>query len=210
MSRKQELPIILASSSPRRYELLQQAGIKPAVCTIDIDETQHPEELPQAYISRMVAQKADAALSQLRHETPCILITADTIGVLPESDVALQKPASFAAAVDMWQQMSDSIHEVWTAVQVTLVNGEATVVCHEQLLEVTEVKFIALSSERMQRYWQSGEPLDKAGGYAIQSGAAAWVEWIYGSYSNVVGLPLAQTIQAIERASSHFCGSGVS
>jgi len=217
------MKIILASGSPRRRELLQQVGLEFSVMSADIDESVYEAETPQAYIQRMVAQKAQAALAVLNADTACLadneqgstllLLTADTIGILPDGKTILIKPEDEVHALNMWQQMSASTHQVCTAVQATLLTLQSvqdtdntdtnllfTNVWSQSLLESTEVTFVTLSEQEMQRYWQTGEPADKAGGYAIQGGAAHWVERIKGSYTNVVGLPSAQTLALIEQA----------
>lgn len=214
------MKIILASGSPRRRELLQQAGLVFTVMSADIDESVYEAETPQAYIQRMVAQKAQAALSILNENTACLadneqgsailLLTADTIGILPDGKTILIKPEDNAHALNMWQQMSANTHQVCTAVQATLITASTaqasdtglifTPIWSQSILESTAVTFVELAAAEMQRYWQTGEPADKAGGYAIQGGAAHWVARIEGSYTNVVGLPLAQTLALIEQA----------
>lgn len=232
--------ILLASGSPRRRELLASAQLDLNIMSVDIDETPYDNESPKDYILRMIAAKADAAIAQLNLDyqcntsqlskltTPFIILTADTIGVLPDGKTVLVKPADCAHAYSMWQQMSDSTHQVWTAVQATRVslvsrdnlskqsqeslatatesnesiNNEQPLqaVWQRQIIEHTDVTFIPLTQEMMSDYWDSGEPTDKAGGYAIQGLAAAWVTHISGSYTNVVGLPLAQTLALINEA----------
>ena len=216
------MKLILASGSPRRHELLSRAQLDFTVMSVDIDETPDANESPKDYIERMVATKAEAALQQLNKELnknlknnqidlpeSIIILTADTIGVLADGKTVLVKPDNRKDAYRMWQQMSDNVHEVWTAVQATQVslsfkaandlNHEPVlqVVNQQQITERTEVTFIALSAEMMSDYWDSGEPADKAGGYGIQGLGAAWVSRINGSYTNVVGLPLAQTLALI-------------
>ena len=216
------MELILASGSPRRHELLTRAQLDFTVMSVDIDETPDANESPKDYIERMVATKAEAALQQLNKELnknlknnqtdlleSIIILTADTIGVLADGKTVLVKPDNRKDAYRMWQQMSDNVHEVWTAVQATQVslsfkaandlNHEPVlqVVNQQQITERTEVTFIALSTEMMSDYWDSGEPADKAGGYGIQGLGAAWVSRINGSYTNVVGLPLAQTLALI-------------
>ena len=197
------MPIILASTSPRRRELLQQVAVAHTCVSLNIDERQQPQELALDYIQRMVSQKAQAALGSLPDNiNQAVIITADTIGVLANGTV-LQKPTDFADACVMWQQMSASTHQVWTAVQVSRVEpveSKRQLVWQKQTPVATAVTFIELNHDMMQRYWQSGEPADKAGGYAIQGLGAAWVKTINGSYSNVVGLPLVETLQLIEEA----------
>lgn len=215
--------LILASGSPRRHELLTRAQLDFTVMSVDIDETPHVNESPKDYIERMVASKAEAALEQLNKElnkklndrqtdlsASLIILTADTIGVLADGKTVLVKPDSRADAYRMWQQMSDNTHQVWTAVQATQVllsakssssptSGRAfQIVNQQQITERTDVTFIPLTEEMMENYWDSGEPADKAGGYGIQGLGAAWVSRINGSYTNVVGLPLAQTVALIK------------
>lgn len=212
--------LILASGSPRRHELLTRAQLNFTVMSVDIDETPHVNESPKDYIERMVASKAEAALEQLNKElnkklndsqtdfsASLIILTADTIGVLADGKTVLVKPDSRADAYRMWQQMSDNTHQVWTAVQATQVllsaksssSGRAfQIVNQQQITERTDVTFIPLTEEMMRNYWDSGEPADKAGGYGIQGLGAAWVSRINGSYTNVVGLPLAQTMALIK------------
>ncbi len=213
--------LILASGSPRRHELLTRAQLDFAVMSVDIDETPQLNESPKDYIERMVASKADAALKQLNKELKAnhadcanlsesfIILTADTIGVLADGKTVLVKPDSRADAYRMWQQMSDDTHQVWTAVQATqvLLSAKSSsspnssrafqIVNQQQITERTDVTFIPLTEEMMRNYWDSGEPADKAGGYGIQGLGAAWVSRINGSYTNVVGLPLAQTVALI-------------
>ena len=141
-------------------------------------------------------------------------MTSDTIGVLPDGKTVLVKPSNREDAYHMWQQMSDNTHEVWTAVQATELSfqpkhphqadNEQTlqVINQQQIIERTEVTFVALTKEMMSEYWESGEPADKAGGYGIQGLGAAWVSRINGSYTNVVGLPLAQTLALIKDMSN--------
>ena len=213
------MDIILASGSPRRRELLERAQLEFSTLSVDIDETQHDDESPTDYIERMVATKAEAAIQQLasrlKTDKSCfsdslIILTSDTIGVLADGQTVLVKPVDREHAYSMWQQMSDSVHEVWTAVQATHVSLSSQVAnssTHEPVFQIinqqriterTEVTFIALTAEMMSNYWESGEPADKAGGYGIQGLGAIWVSRINGSYTNVVGLPLPQTLALIQ------------
>ena len=215
--------LILASGSPRRHELLTRAQLDFTVMSVDIDETPRVNESPKDYIERMVASKAEAALEQLNKKLnkklndrqtdlseSIIILTADTIGVLADGKTVLVKPDSREDAYRMWQQMSDETHQVWTAVQATQVSLTAKaanhpshkpvlqIVSQQQITERTDVTFIPLTEEMMENYWDSGEPADKAGCYGIQGLGAAWVSRINGSYTNVVGLPLAQTVALIK------------
>lgn len=217
------MDIILASGSPRRRELLKSAQLDFEVISVDINEDPISNESPQNYIQRMITSKATAAIEQLNLayqndpaqlsplSKPFILLTADTIGVLPDGKTVLIKPNDRAHAYWMWQQMSANTHQVWTAVQATQVileNQSLTAASQQQIIECTEVTFVPLSDKMMSDYWDSGEPADKAGGYAIQGLAAGWVTRIAGSYTNVVGLPLAQTLALLaEVANHHRCTS---
>ena len=196
------LPIFLASTSPRRHALLNQVNIVHGQLAVAIDETQYPDERPIDYIERMVMQKAVAALAVMHDDhQQALVITADTIGLL-RSGAVLQKPNDYQEAVAMWQQMSDGQHQVWTAVQVSLVgyqDGQLVLLDQQRQTVKTEVNFVKLTEPMMADYWATGEPHDKAGGYAIQGQGAAWVKSIHGSYSNVVGLPLVETIELINR-----------
>ncbi|WP_367107224.1 nucleoside triphosphate pyrophosphatase [uncultured Psychrobacter sp.] len=208
--------ILLASGSPRRRELLMSAQLDFKVISVDIDETHYDQETPKDYIQRMVATKAEAAITQLQTDdqnhtatidqssVPFVVLTADTIGVLPDGQSILVKPIDRDHAYNMWQQMSDDTHQVWTAVQATLVDPALQVLWQQQIIERTEVTFVPLTPAMMASYWDSDEPADKAGGYAIQGQAAAWVTRINGSYTNVVGLPLAQTLALIKSASNSY------
>ena len=217
------MDIVLASGSPRRRELLARAQLDFSILSVDIDEAQHDNESPKDYIERMVRTKAEAAVQQLSQNLktnnidfsePFIVLTSDTIGVLPDGQTVLIKPVNREHAYSMWQQMSDSVHEVWTAVQATKVSfistspklpdmtnheSELHIINQQRLTERTEVTFVPLTEQMMSDYWESGEPADKAGGYGIQGLGAAWVSRINGSYTNVVGLPLSQTLALIKK-----------
>ncbi|UTO04709.1 Maf family protein [Moraxella sp. FZLJ2107] len=188
--------IILASTSPRRRELLSQAGIEFMTVGVEVDESWLAGESADAYIRRMVMTKADAVMADATLPTECIVITADTIGVLDDGEV-LTKPVDQADAYRMWDKLSDTTHEIWTAVCLTHLSQGACI-DRRYLCERTQVEFVRLSDAQKTSYWQSGEPQDKAGAYAIQGGAAAWVRAIHGSYTNVVGLPLSQVVQALD------------
>ena len=226
-TKRKAMDIILASGSPRRRELLTNAQVNFRVISVDIDETAYHDESPTDYIQRMVASKATAAIEQLNAQldedvennnarrfalsSSFMILTADTIGVLADGKTVLVKPIDCDHAYDMWQKMSDNTHQVWTSVQATEVSLLTTdsnkwffkSVGHQRIIERTEVTFVPLTSVMMTEYWNSGEPADKAGGYGIQGLAAAWVTHINGSYTNVVGLPLAQTLALINKVNKN-------
>ncbi|WP_019519272.1 Maf family protein [Faucicola boevrei] len=199
------LPIILASTSPRRHELLNQIQLPHSRLAVGIDETILPNETAVGYIERMVQQKAERAVIDLLAHSPnlvSLLITADTIGVLNNGKILL-KPDNFDDAKQMWQQMSDNVHQVWTAVQVSLIQNQQ-IYHYQRQTVMTDVRFIPLNNQQMLDYWQTGEPQDKAGGYAIQGIGATWVKTIHGSYSNVVGLPLVETLALLQSVEQFF------
>ncbi|MCL4126084.1 UNVERIFIED_CONTAM: hypothetical protein GTU68_016278 [Idotea baltica] len=158
-------------------------GLEFSVLVTDTDESMHLNELPQDYVKRLATDKALAAQQILKADNDAIL-AADTI-VCQGNDV-FGKPMDKSDACRIWQQLSNSNHHVMTAVCL-LVYGKTY-----SIISTTEVRFGTISQPQMNQYWLSGEPHDKAGAYAIQGLASAWVQQINGSYSNVVGLPLCE------------------
>jgi septum formation protein len=184
METKQKL--ILASSSPRRTELLQSAGLTFEVRHPDADEKRHAGETPVEYAVRTAREKAESVPSG----PGTVVLGADTV-VAAEGRI-LGKPAGAAEAKAMLRLLSGRLHEVVTG--VCLRSADKTVCFHT----ATAVLFRDLSDREIDDYVATGDPLDKAGAYAIQSGAAGMVRRIDGSYSNVVGLPLCEVIEALE------------
>ncbi|MBJ8425008.1 MULTISPECIES: Maf family nucleotide pyrophosphatase [Acinetobacter] len=180
--------LILASSSPRRQELLLQLGLAFDVHSPDVDESVNEHEQIDHYVSRLAKSKAQAVLSLYPEAT---IVAADTSLVV--ADQIIGKPTSKQHAFEIWGVLSGRKHEVLTGVCVANANQLLSTVVR------TEVEFQALSLKDMEDYWATGEPLGKAGGYAIQGIAAKYVTRINGSYSNVVGLPLHETIQLLDR-----------
>lgn len=193
-------PIILASTSPRRRELLAQLGHAFTVMSSEVDESRHVGEPPCDYIMRMVMMKADKAVCDVAQG---VVITADTIGVI-NNDV-LTKPNDRAHAFVMWDKLSDSTHQIWTAFGISVAKDHRII--HQILTKVsTEVTFVKLDESQKASYWATGEPVDKAGAYAIQGGAMSWVRSIHGSYTNVVGLPLAEVAEALRDCHAFITG----
>lgn len=179
--------LILASASPRRHQLLAQLGVGFQVDAAAIDEAVDPGEKPLAYVTRMARQKA-AAVAARRGDGAAVL-AADT-SVIIDGDV-LGKPTDHFQGLGMLARLSGRTHSVITA--VCLLQGSRVACCEVE----TRVGFVNLSREICERYLATGESWDKAGGYAIQGLGGALVSSIEGSYSNVVGLPLAETWQLL-------------
>jgi septum formation protein len=185
----QQPVVCLASVSPRRRELLAQIGVPHKVVGAHIDETAHPGEMPGDYVMRMARQKALAVRG--RGEALPVL-AADTTVVL--DDVIYGKPRDRDEGVAMLQRFSDRVHEVMTAVAIADAGGVAL------RLNVSSVRFRKLTPEECNAYWETGEPHDKAGGYAVQGVAAVFIESLSGSYSGVMGLPLFETAELLRGA----------
>ncbi len=175
------MDLILASASPRRVELLASLGLSFAQRPADIDETYHAPETPTAYVERMALEKASAIAASLSADA--VVVGADTTVLVDEH--ILGKPRDAADGVAMLQQLSGRSHRVLTGLSV-LRGQRQQVQCIE-----SEVWFRAIGVEEAERYWATGEPADKAGGYGIQGIGSIFVERIAGSYSGVMGLPLA-------------------
>ena len=181
--------LILASASPRRAEILRDAGYHFSVLSSAIDETPYPDEFPQDLVQRLANTKADLAAA--RAVGPAIVIAADTEVVLDGH--IFGKPRSSDDARRMLTKLSGRTHAVLTGVcLIRLPDAERI-----SFVETTLVQFAPLSEEEITRYLASGEPHDKAGAYAIQGYAARYIPRIEGCYFNVVGLPLARLQQAL-------------
>lgn len=177
--------ILLASASPRRSELLERIGYVLEICPSDVDETPFPQENPVDFAERMAAAKA------AEHSSPSktnLLVAADTVVHL-DGEI-LGKPKSHTDAVRMLERLSGRTHTVTTGVCV----GRRL----RKIFSVsTRVCFRHLKAEEIQSYVATGEPMDKAGAYGIQGQAAGFVLTVDGSYTNVVGLPLAEVVRAL-------------
>jgi len=180
--------IYLASVSPRRLELLRQIGIEPEVIPVDVDETPKIGEPPTDYVLRLAHAKAEAGHRLLDHP-PLPILAADTAVVM--GDRILGKPHNRSQGLDMLRQLSGTSHEVLTA--VALVTDSV-----DTRLSRSLVTFRQISDREAGDYWDSGEPEDKAGGYAIQGQAAVFISGLSGSYSGVMGLPLFETAELLQ------------
>jgi septum formation protein len=179
---------VLASASPRRLELLTAAGIGVDVVVTDVDESVQPDEPPAAYVERLARAKAEAAAARCPDR---LVIGADTT-VTIDGEV-LGKPRDPEDAARMLRRLSGRTHDVLTGVAVAW-RGRL-----EALVETTAVTFVQLSEDDIVWYVSSGEPVDKAGAYAIQGLASRFIPKIAGSYTNVVGLPVAAVLQLCRR-----------
>ena len=183
--------IILASSSPRRKELLEQVGLKFEIFSPDIDESVCIGESEDDYVQRLAQQKAQAILAQF---PDAIVIAADTSLVLDHKIIG--KPESKQHAFEIWTALSDRQHDVLSGVCVRSSECDPNTI--QSMVVRTQVHFRKLSQLDMEQYWATGEPIGKAGAYAIQGYAAQFIPRIEGSYSNVVGLPLYETLQLLK------------
>jgi septum formation protein len=178
--------LILASSSPRRRELLRAAGFSFDVISPDTDESLNPDEAPKAAVVRLAEEKARAVQAK---EPDAVILAADTAVVLDGQ--MLGKPSDEEEARRMLRALSNREHEVVTGFAIlTKDAGHSSAA-------VTRVQFRKLSESEIDDYIASGEPMDKAGAYGIQSGAAHFVRSIHGSYTNVVGLPMAEVVEGL-------------
>jgi septum formation protein len=176
------MDLVLASASPRRQELLRAAGIAFTVEPANIPEEPHPSEMPQRYCERLAREKASVVWNKLAQPNRLVL-GADTIVVVEEQ--ILGKPVDAADAGRMLRLISNRVHSVITGVCV-VGSGVCDVRSESTLVFVSEI-----SEAEIAAYISTGEPMDKAGSYAIQAIASRWIPRIEGDYSNVVGLPIA-------------------
>jgi septum formation protein len=195
--------LILASASPRRRELLAQAGYAFEVEAADVDESLRSGETPSVYVLRLAQEKARAVFAKRfpggtftedseRSGEPLIVLGADTTVVLDNE--ILGKPADAAAARDMLRRLSGRTHQVLTGIAAATRAGVTSAV------ESTGVTFSEIPENELDGYCATAEPLDKAGAYGIQGYAARWIPRIDGDYFNVMGLPIARTVRLLNAA----------
>ena len=202
--------IILASRSPRRQQMLTELGLQFDVFTADIDETVREGERPADYVTRLAGEKALAAAvalaqpmdnpqSKVRGSRP--ILAADTAVALGET--IFGKPANKADAFRIWSALSASTHHVYTGLAL-LVEDDLQLRC-----VTTEIVYRSMNEREMTEYWETGEPQDKAGAYAVQGLGSAFVKEVRGSYSNVVGLPLYE-LRELLKANGWDCAPAIS
>lgn len=185
----QDYDLILGSASPRRTEILHQIGVRHRIVPADIDETPKAAESATDYVQRMAIEKAQSVVAKSCETTP--VLGADT-SVVCDSKI-FGKPCHQSEAMEMLAVLSGRSHWVHTAVAVA--NQQECAV----KISTTEVVFREISSQECKIYWETGEPIEKAGGYAIQGYGAVFVESFSGSYSGVVGLPIEHTSQLLQK-----------
>jgi len=178
--------IILASASPRRAELLDQIGVSYKIQAVNIDENNHFQEKPEALVKRLAEEKSQAIKNSV-----IPVLGSDTLGTI--NNELLIKPKDFQHAKSMLQKISGEWHDILTAVSITYLDTTKTIVNNNRVL------FREITNDEIQAYWNTGEPHDKAGAYAIQGIAACFIEKIEGSYSGIMGLPLFETSQLLEQ-----------
>ena len=184
--------IMLASQSPRRVALLKQMGVDCLVMPADIDETPISGESPSAYVLRLAEQKALAIVAKLNGKNAELpVLAADTTVALGSS--IFGKPENANDAFKMLKKLSGSTHQVHTAIALAF-NGKC-----ETALNTTQVTMMALTDAMISAYIATGEPLDKAGSYAIQGLAGNWIQRIEGSYTGVMGLPVHETTRLLDK-----------
>ena len=179
--------LVLASGSPRRRRFLAELGLDFTVVGADVDETHRPGESPLAFVSRLAQEKAAAIVTD---HPEAWVIGADTVVVM--ADEILGKPADSEDALKMLTRLAGRTHEVWTG--FAIIKGSSVAVARAVRTEVT---FVTAVKDVLAAYVASGEPLDKAGAYGIQGRGGTLVERIDGSYSNVVGLPMAELVEEL-------------
>jgi len=186
-----EFEIYLASASPRRRELLEQVGVHYRLLSVSVSERVMPEETPESYVQRVALDKARAGRDMIGQQDTRPVLGSDTAVVV--DDVILGKPKDKQEALAMLRQLSGREHRVLTA--VALANEQ-----EQTRLNISSVAFRQLTEEECEQYWQTGECIDKAGAYAIQGYAAAFIRELRGSYSGVMGLPLFETAELLQQA----------
>jgi septum formation protein len=184
--------LLLASASPRRRDLLRQIGIEPEVVPAHVDESRLAGEVPVAYVSRLARLKAESVWNALPAARRQTVLAADTAVVLGSE--ILGKPLDRQQGLAMLARLSDRTHEVVTSVAVKTARAL------ELRVNVSQVTFRALQRAECEAYWETGEPLDKAGGYAVQGRAAIFIRSLSGSFSGVMGLPLFETAELLRAA----------
>lgn len=193
-----EIDLYLASKSPRRSELLRQIGISFTVLAVEVDETLKKNEIAEDYVLRLALEKAKAGWLSDQHQSEKTVLGSDTAVVI--NGHILGKPDNRDDAIRMLTLLSGNTHQVMSAVTVAKQGKNPDEPELRSVLSVSDVTFKPLSRSQIERYWQTGECADKAGAYAIQGMAAAFVTHLSGSYTGVMGLPLYETAELLQQA----------
>jgi septum formation protein len=191
------MKIYLASTSPRRRQLLAQVGFDFEVLSPEVDEIERVGESPRAMVKRFALDKAEAAFTRVPPREKGILIAADTTVVSPDGKHVLNKPTSEKHAAKILGMIAGKNHIVYTGYAVFSFSGGQITKRHYQVVK-TAVKMRKLSPKVIAEYIASGEPMDKAGAYGAQGIGMCLIESIRGSYSNVIGLPMAELVSDLE------------
>jgi septum formation protein len=191
------MKLILASASPRRAEILRSANIDFEVLAAQVDESRLGDESPAALVERLAMAKATRAASTHSQEEAAVVLGADTVVVIGEE--ILGKPLNAGRAAQMLRLLRGRDHEVITGVAVIAIPSEQSLTGHE----TTRVWFDPMSDAEIGAYVATGEPLDKAGAYAIQGIASRYIPKIEGDYFNVVGLPMARVWKMLHQLGFH-------
>ena len=193
-----EIDLYLASQSPRRSELLSQIGISFSVLSVNVDETPKRNEIPKDYVLRLANEKAMAGWNTAKQHSKPVL-GSDTVVVI--GNKILGKPQNDAEAKKMLGLLSGKTHQVMTAVALAVPSTKSAQPELREVVSVSNVSFKILSAAEIEHYVYLGECSDKAGSYAIQGFAAAFITHLSGSYSGVMGLPLYETVELLNNAS---------
>ncbi len=188
--------LYLASASPRRRALLRQIGVTYRLLPVAVDETLLPDERSCVYVARLAQAKAQAGWQAVGRRQPLPVLGADTAVVV--DDTILGKPQNRNEGLAMLARLSGREHRVLSAIALATATGDAVKV------QESRVWFRELTPMECAAYWDSGEPLDKAGGYGIQGRAAAFIAHLQGSYSGVMGLPLFETAELLREFGIRF------
>jgi len=187
------LTLVLASASPRRAELLRQLGLDFVQQDSDVDESVRPGEAPFDYVQRLACAKAQQAASLIAaNHRPAVILGADTC--ISIDNQILGKPDNLEQAIDYLTRLAGREHTVYSAVNVLWQNDS------QSRVNCSKVSMKAMTQEEIKAYCDSGEPMGKAGGYAIQGLGAMFIERIEGSYSAIMGLPLYETAELLQHA----------
>jgi septum formation protein len=187
-------PLILGSASPRRREMMGMIGVPMVVCSADVDESVHEGEAPEGYLERVTQAKLDGVRARVQAAEESAVLVADTVVVAPDGGI-LGKPQHEDDARAMIERLAGATHQVRTRFLLAAVTRSAAS-AHAQTV-VTRVTFRPVGPEEARAYAATGEGMDKAGAYAVQGRAAAFIERIEGSYTGVVGLPLCEVVVAL-------------